>query len=1613
MALTKEQIKKLFKAPRTALQSNQSLMGVTQAEAFQSGDDDARQLIEANNKTWVSITKSLVTNQAPYIIDAEDNKIELTDSIFRLSTTDFNEFLNNTNVDGCLKSESSVFDVNRAFATFYAILWQQQGRKGPGQNQDILSYGSTLYEKGLDFWKRYDQLSAEFGSKWVKQKQWIEEPDAGKTLAVTYTGLILPVHRAADARNDDLYGCKNETPVNTDTAGQGYANVSGWRVNRKDSERRQYDGRVHTPTWLNYQMACTNPRKTPYGTPVFYVRVKDDFFQYSNSHVMQANKETQTKGTLEYATVEKAYENGFNSTWPFYGEENTDGSRSIMEVAPRKEGSWLDNVEHWQYYDDYLPYWNLVHPWRKVSENEQPGIPWFSTKNFSPNTSDYDHADQSDGKGNKPFKEYVTSGNKVLNLKHGSLYGTGMPATDFKHSQTAAQNINNFGFMKNGLFDGKSSIAGVLQIAGDIYGFGEKKLNGKSYDTDDVPFDLIIDFFKGQRISNKTTDSVCGFSDFDASRVPSAAEELLRQNYFGFDREAKANGWEGNRGGMGYALEPLKFVALDKKEKGKDVSLKFQTAFYFFSWAFKLLDETIKANASVFTMDDIPFNDPSASRYPMSESENRKQHAFYEFLLNFVYDLLYFSKIQIKSTIPDKLPEPSKNTPLIGKGDTFNDAAKRQIIENAQCYMLNTIDIFAREHTSFTNGFNLQYDSILITQEKSGRASPAFGGVKCDHFLNLLGKRDDVLDKFLNIRPADLALLQPRIRLFKQRKVTNPKTGRQDQKPVRVQVPGPFETHINTESINSILAQRKGRMLGAGITEINIRSEGGNKAWDRDSLVTAEIKFHFNRLEEIFLNWPVYPNKEDGTIDYNNPDYPFGISPGYTKENAPASIAELVFPPRMNPDDITLGKFTDFGAPDFQIMLEVGWSVPRNFFDNSGNGIAADIVKQLQQKTLYKTFFLRPHSSEFDIAENGTIGLTVEYYDIPDTLLGTRKNKLFPSLFLDNFDTDVQRSVTKKRQQISDIKEKEEGPLSQADQSKIDRLKSEIKSEVESAQDDKLANFLHKKVAMLFGYLMGLKGGDHRGDKGAVPQQDPNRQINHRINLSYTLLGIYGDKKKVKRWKPYRELGNLSDVKFFRTTPGNEAVTFGKDGLVPTSNVLKNAATTAASAAKILQDTRRTLKNNDKATAIRYKQKANKLLNSLSTDSLNSINEGNKDSVSIDFIYFGDFVQTLIDVSHMDGESFINEGHRVNREDLINLIFGCLSIPLVGRDGVIRTVPVKVTDIPIVSNILVDFIVNYMIKTEKYDVSYIGLAVAFYRWFLKTYFSNKCFLGVREITTMHPEINFFSMYGLDKTASTNPHPLTFWEPHERNPAQLDLRSKGIAYSPGSFSQKMDEYDQKIKDGQYNKNASYHFCYLGGQTVGEGTYSYKDDLAKNIYHFYIGRDSGIVKNIQFKASELEGRAEAEWSVTGDSLNQAMFMIPRVYDVTVTLIGNHLFEPGQTFFVNPTLGTSLSLAPGKELSQSEILKNTGLGGYYYINNMETRVKEGLFETVIEGIKIGLASSKDVGMTLNSITAEDFTQASISDLQEQMDKEKKRTGETRGFGDELSDYWRDLTD
>jgi len=152
--------------------------------------------------------------------------------------------------------------------------------------------------------------------------------------------------------------------------------------------------------------------------------------------------------------------------------------------------------------------------------------------------------------------------------------------------------------------------------------------------------------------------------------------------------------------------------------------------------------------------------------------------------------------------------------------------------------------------------------------------------------------------------------------------------------------------------------------------------------------------------------------------------------------------------------------------------------------------------------------------------------------------------------------------------------------------------------------------------------------------------------------------------------------------------------------------------------------------------------------------------------------------------------------------------------------------------------------------------------------------------------------------------------------------------------------------QTIKD-------SFHISvfYLVGQD------SYKDlgpskgedredrDFKKGIYHLYLGADVGLVKEVTF--SKVDAPYLREARIQQDSLNP-LAQLAATYNVSLKMVGNTIFWPGQYIFVNP-----VGYGTGKPWDRSSISNQLGLGGYHLVTEVKSFVEDGKYETTVKGL------------------------------------------------------------
>ena len=148
----------------------------------------------------------------------------------------------------------------------------------------------------------------------------------------------------------------------------------------------------------------------------------------------------------------------------------------------------------------------------------------------------------------------------------------------------------------------------------------------------------------------------------------------------------------------------------------------------------------------------------------------------------------------------------------------------------------------------------------------------------------------------------------------------------------------------------------------------------------------------------------------------------------------------------------------------------------------------------------------------------------------------------------------------------------------------------------------------------------------------------------------------------------------------------------------------------------------------------------------------------------------------------------------------------------------------------------------------------------------------------------------------------------------------------------------------ISMAQPNREINYYVFYAGrSYPVGKMTGNEQDDAENGIFHYILGKDRGIVKNISLDRTDMTGLKELRFEQEGfDGLTQ----LREVYNANVDCLLNLHTFPGTYIYVDPR-GFSPEMTKdqnGNDFTQF------GIGGYYMITRSEHSIGPGKADTKI---------------------------------------------------------------
>lgn len=148
----------------------------------------------------------------------------------------------------------------------------------------------------------------------------------------------------------------------------------------------------------------------------------------------------------------------------------------------------------------------------------------------------------------------------------------------------------------------------------------------------------------------------------------------------------------------------------------------------------------------------------------------------------------------------------------------------------------------------------------------------------------------------------------------------------------------------------------------------------------------------------------------------------------------------------------------------------------------------------------------------------------------------------------------------------------------------------------------------------------------------------------------------------------------------------------------------------------------------------------------------------------------------------------------------------------------------------------------------------------------------------------------------------------------------------------------------------NKNLNnYLILYSSNQLpdlIKKSNGSIKTDEENGIYHFYIGANKGMVKGIKFTRTNTPYYKEMK-NASSHGLS-SLGRLQEVYDVSVNMFGNNIYKPGDFIYIESLFFTDKTAV--------DLQQKIGLGGYYQIIDVETRLESGNYETKLSAVLFG---------------------------------------------------------
>lgn len=157
-----------------------------------------------------------------------------------------------------------------------------------------------------------------------------------------------------------------------------------------------------------------------------------------------------------------------------------------------------------------------------------------------------------------------------------------------------------------------------------------------------------------------------------------------------------------------------------------------------------------------------------------------------------------------------------------------------------------------------------------------------------------------------------------------------------------------------------------------------------------------------------------------------------------------------------------------------------------------------------------------------------------------------------------------------------------------------------------------------------------------------------------------------------------------------------------------------------------------------------------------------------------------------------------------------------------------------------------------------------------------------------------------------------------------------------------------ERDHDPKSNDYIPSKDYMIVYCLSEAPYERIADYEEDKKDGIMHLYAGDSKGTIRNLKFSRIDNPHRRTDNILASTNEGRITSKVIRERYNVNVELFGNTTFQAGTYIFLSPVY-------PGLGGIQDTqtLLRELGLGGYYFVTEVHNTIEIGDFKTELKGV------------------------------------------------------------